>query len=288
MSGGNQMAVTKLSDKQLVANQKNANLSTGPRTDIGKTVSGTNATRHGIFSAQLILKDEEPDEFQALVAALQADLRPVGALELTLVERIAVTIWRQRRLVQAETAKLDLARRDAEIANGVNRELGLRTYSEVEAEDLVAFDPDQIQWCREVLEEGCALEQIDLKSVAEHGPLIFAQLKVDSEDDYETPEDFISDIEDGLTGYIDRLMEWCRDELFKAERRPEILAVAEQMRARRLILSRRDMDLLSRYQTTLDNQLYKALRAYRQTQEWRLKTLDSLPIEQSTDTGQAA
>ena len=104
------MTVTRISDKQLVANQNNAGLSTGPRTDTGKAVSSGNATRHGIFSAQLILQDEEPEEFQALVAALQVDLRPVGAIELTLVERIAVNIWRQRRLVQAETAKLELAR----------------------------------------------------------------------------------------------------------------------------------------------------------------------------------
>jgi len=32
--------------------------------------------------------------------------------------------------------------------------------------------------------------------------------------------------------------------------------------------------LFTRYQTTLDNQLYKALRAFRDAQEWRLKTLD--------------
>jgi hypothetical protein len=31
---------------------------------------------------------------------------------------------------------------------------------------------------------------------------------------------------------------------------------------------------MARYQTTLDNQLYKALRAYREAQEWRFKTLE--------------
>ena len=282
------MTVTKISDKQLVANQTNAVLSTGPTTDGGKTASSGNATRHGIFSAQLILRDEDPEDFQTLVAALQADLRPVGALELTLVERIAVTIWRQRRLVRAETASLDLARREDQIADTVNRELDRGIYSRLKAEDLKAFDPDQVQWCRDVLEEGCALEQIDLKSVAKHSPLIFAQLKVDYEDDYDTPEDYLSEFEDGLTGYIDRLMEWCREELLKAERRPELLAVAEQVRARGLIQCRHDVELLSRYQTTLDNQLYKALRAYRQTQEWRLKTLDSLPNDQDIDGGKAA
>ena len=116
---------------------------------------------------------------------MQADLRPVGALELTLVERIAVTIWRQRRLVRAETARLNLARRDEEIAADVNKELDLGRYSRLSAEDLVAFDPDQVQWCRDVLEEGRALEQIDLQSVAKHSPLIHGQLMVDSEDEFD-------------------------------------------------------------------------------------------------------
>jgi hypothetical protein len=48
------------------------------------------------------------------------------------------------------------------------------------------------------------------------------------------------------------------------------------------------MDLLARYQTTLDNQLYKALQALRQAQEWRLKTLDSVPLEPQGDRGTAA
>ena len=282
------MTVTKISDKQLVANQSNAGLSTGPRTDTGKAASSSNATRHGIFSAQLILQDEEPGEFQALVAALQADLRPVGALELTLVERIAVTIWRQRRLVQAETAKLELARRDSEIAGKVGRELDLGHFSSPQVDDLEALDPDHVQWCRAVIDESRALHQIDPETLEAQAPLIHAQLTEEAEEDNETIKEYLSDYENGLTGYIDRLMEWCREELTKAERRPELLAIAEQVRARGLVLSRHDMELLSRYQTTLDNQLYKALRAYRQTQEWRFKTLDGLPAEQDVDPGQAA
>ena len=37
------------------------------------------------------------------------------------------------------------------------------------------------------------------------------------------------------------------------------------------------LEILSRYQTTLDNQLYKALRALREAQEWRLKTIEPVP-----------
>ena len=46
----------------------------------------------------------------ALAAELQAALSPVGFVELALVERIAIALWRQRRLVTAETASIYLAR----------------------------------------------------------------------------------------------------------------------------------------------------------------------------------
>jgi hypothetical protein len=34
------------------------------------------------------------------------------------------------------------------------------------------------------------------------------------------------------------------------------------------------LDLFTRYQVSLDNQLYKALRALREAEDWRLKSLD--------------
>ena len=282
------MTITNISEKQVVANQNNASLSTGPRSDAGKAASSNNAKRHGMFSAQLILNDEEPEDFQALVTALQTDLRPAGTLELTLVARIAVNIWRQRRLLQAETARLELSRRDDEIAEGVSRTLDQGLYSKVKAEDLEAYNPAQVQWCRDVIDEACALNQIDLENVKARAPLILAQLKEEAEEDNETVEEFLAEYDDGLTRYIDQLMEWCREELFKADRRPVILAIAEQVRAKRLILRQHDMELLARYQTTLDNQLYKALRAFRQAQDWRLKTLDGVSNEPDAGAGVAA
>ena len=54
-----------------------------------------------------------------------------------------------------------------------------------------------------------------------------------------------------------------------------MLVLAEQVKAKRLVLPDEALEVFSRYQTTLDNQLYKALRALREAQEWRLKTLDA-------------
>jgi hypothetical protein len=72
----------------------------------GKRVSSGNARSHGILSRELLLPSEDPAEFNQLLDELASELRPVGTLEHTLVERIAIAMWRQRRLVRAENARV--------------------------------------------------------------------------------------------------------------------------------------------------------------------------------------
>jgi hypothetical protein len=90
------------SPKKVNANRVNAKVSTGPKSVLGKAVASANATSHGILSRELLLPHENRAEFEELLSALITELGGVGTLERTLVERIAVAIWRQRRLVRAE------------------------------------------------------------------------------------------------------------------------------------------------------------------------------------------
>ena len=83
-----------------------------------------------------------------------------------------------------------------------------------------------------------------------------------------------------MIGYINELTLWCHRQLMEAEARPHVLALADQVRAKRLILHADTLELLARYQTTLDNQLYTALKALREAQEWRLKTLEAVELDQ--------
>jgi hypothetical protein len=69
-----------------------------------------NAITHGVLSSRLILADESPDIYGRLRDALEHSLKPVGMLELALVEKIAVALWKQRRMVAAEAASIELAR----------------------------------------------------------------------------------------------------------------------------------------------------------------------------------
>ena len=117
---------------------------------------------------------------------------------------------------------------------------------------------------------------------------MFEQLKSDAEEDDETLVKFVADHEGGLTGYIVKLLQWCREQLAIAKARPHILALADQVKAKRLVLPADALELLARYQTTLDNQLYKSLRALREAQEWRLKTLQPVTELVTTRVAEAA
>jgi hypothetical protein len=139
--------------KQLRANRANAGDSTGPVTKAGKAIASRNATRHGLLSSRLLLDAEDGQSFEDLLTDLWHSLRPSGAAECALVERVAVTLWRQRRLVGAESAALDLARQPQEIASKVNTTLALRGDKAVEGDDLEPFAPVQLEWCNGVIQE---------------------------------------------------------------------------------------------------------------------------------------
>ena len=56
--------------------------------------------------------------------------------------------------------------------------------------------------------------------------------------------------------------------------------VSSNATQQKLMLPERALMLLTRYQTTLDNQIYKALRSLREAQEWRLKTIEGLAAQE--------
>lgn len=92
--------------KRAAANRRNAQMSTGPRTEEGKSQSRRNALKHGVLAPALLITEgdgaEDPAEFDELLVGLRRDLAPVGALEEMLVEKIAVCWWRQKRALRCE------------------------------------------------------------------------------------------------------------------------------------------------------------------------------------------
>ena len=66
-----------------------------------------NAVTHGILSKETVLPHESREEFEALQAQCEADFAPANATERTLVEELAVIVWRKKRLLKAENAKIN-------------------------------------------------------------------------------------------------------------------------------------------------------------------------------------
>jgi hypothetical protein len=95
---------------KLMANRRNAQKSTGPKTPEGKRLASRNATRHGFFSKDLILQvgrqSELRAEYDELLAQTKESLRPQDTEEYELVARIILSAWQVRRALRFARAVL--------------------------------------------------------------------------------------------------------------------------------------------------------------------------------------
>jgi hypothetical protein len=95
---------TETGDARTRANRENAKKSTGPRSESGKAASSRNASRHGLFVADLskFLSLDELGRYENFITGIVSDLRPVGTLELVLARRAADIQFRLELLRTAE------------------------------------------------------------------------------------------------------------------------------------------------------------------------------------------
>ena len=90
----------------------NSSVMTCPATDIDTGTANYeavrfNAMKHGILSRLVVLAHEDHAEFADLLAALIDEHRPAGMTERHLIEELATIIWRKRRVLLAEGAKIN-------------------------------------------------------------------------------------------------------------------------------------------------------------------------------------
>ena len=83
--------------KQINANRKNALLSKGPKTDLGKLNSSKNSLKHGLTAKQLVI-GEDLNEFQKYRDHMIEALKPEGILEEQVVFKIIDVGFRLRRI----------------------------------------------------------------------------------------------------------------------------------------------------------------------------------------------
>ena len=101
------------------------NRSGGPRTPEGKAVSSRNAVKFGLYSESPVLPEVEvEDEWLEHRRCVFADAAPVGYLEEALTERIALSLWRLKRLVRYEKGQVRIRQ------SSIGRELAVRAMAE--------------------------------------------------------------------------------------------------------------------------------------------------------------
>jgi len=88
--------------KQIQANRRNAQRSTGPRTPEGKQAVRFNALTHGIRAESVIIPGEDQSKFNEHLARLSAAWLPQDEMEKSLVEQIAANQWKLARLDRSE------------------------------------------------------------------------------------------------------------------------------------------------------------------------------------------
>jgi hypothetical protein len=87
----------------------------GPATQNGKAVVKWNATRHGISSpAPVVPGLENKGDWQEHRDGILENLSPVGSLEITLAERVALLSWRLHRVTRFETGAITISQETKE------------------------------------------------------------------------------------------------------------------------------------------------------------------------------
>jgi hypothetical protein len=106
--------------RQFEANRRNALKSTGPRSLDGKRVARRNALRHGLTAETVIDGLEDIEDYRGFEAAIISDYNAETAVERELLLRLALLLWRLRRVIAIET---DLFQIQAEILRDRHNEL---------------------------------------------------------------------------------------------------------------------------------------------------------------------
>jgi hypothetical protein len=107
--------------KQIRANRRNAQKSTGPKTPEGKDKVRFNALVHGLRAESAIIPGEDQSKFDQHLERISNAWQPQDDMEKSLVEQIAVNQWKLARLDRSEARIHDPAVPPGEFALAIHR-----------------------------------------------------------------------------------------------------------------------------------------------------------------------
>lgn len=252
------------SDKKQVASRQNGRRSKGPLSSAGKAKSSRNALSHGILSSALLLPGERSEDFDDLFCQLAQELGAVGMLEQALVERIAISLWRQRRLIRAESAQIQLQQQQSSKAAVAvppryqrDEELISATIERIASSSQLDALDQELSDAMAVL-PGVQSRPFSLPLLEKLFGMAADGLDRSEDEKFTNVLEHVARYHHLIASTIARF----RQGNSLAGLQADSLSVPEAK------------DALSRYQSALDNELYKALRALREAQASRRRQLE--------------
>src|SRR6478736_4678513 len=94
------------SEPRRTANARNAQHSTGPKSEAGKKRSSKNALKHGLTSIDAVLPNEGPEAFQEQLDQWLAYDQPSDPAHAAVIERAVGAKWKLDRCTRLETQRL--------------------------------------------------------------------------------------------------------------------------------------------------------------------------------------
>src|SRR5208282_4225091 len=88
------------------SNLRNAQRSTGPKSEYGKSRARFNAVKHGITAKFAVLPTEDQCAYDARRDGFMTDLKPRSEFEYYLIDRLVQESWISDRAQHAHTAHL--------------------------------------------------------------------------------------------------------------------------------------------------------------------------------------
>ncbi|MBY0505271.1 MAG: hypothetical protein K2X03_15265 [Bryobacteraceae bacterium] len=130
-----------ISEAQRAACQSNAQKSTGPRTEAGKSRARLNAVKHGLTAKLPVLPFENEADFIELRDGFLADFAPRNTYEKFLVTQLATQAWRVFRYQNEVNRSFERARKAVE--SSTRRSVPSTPPEAVPATKPLAFHPPE-------------------------------------------------------------------------------------------------------------------------------------------------
>jgi hypothetical protein len=92
---------------QIIANRRNAQKSTGPRSSQGKAIASQNSLKHGLSARKDVIGSENQAEYDKYRERILGELNPISPMETMLAERVVSLSWRLIRIGRIQNMTID-------------------------------------------------------------------------------------------------------------------------------------------------------------------------------------